>query len=199
MKEFRIFTEGPSDVRFLRDYIAERFEVNLSVSDHFDTLGSCFAYKTDGILKQSIRLAHDDRKHIILVLDADDDFTTRQAKVLGDFQGFNVTPHIFLFPNNKAKGNLEVLLSHIATKRKLIDCFGAYQKCIEGYQLPDDNKARIFAYLEALLPSANTEGGHKDLIQPQNRNYRNRDHWDLHHAYLQPLHDFLSPFFIETT
>jgi len=194
MQDFKIFTEGKSDVKFIKDYVSEHFSFDLMDQSHIDVLGSHNGYLKDGILKESIRRNFDDGSQTILILDADNDFGKRQTSVLKDYEGFGIDVHLFLFPNNSSNGNLEVLLSKITVELKLIDCFDAYEKCIEGYNLPVD-KAKIFAYLEALLPPKNRRGDHKDLIQPENRNYRNPAHWNLHHDYLQPFNTFLSPFF----
>ena len=56
-------------------------------------------------------------------------------------------------------------------------------------------KSKVFAYLDALLPSKNKKNDKYDLIQEKNRNYRNIQHWDLQYEYLNPLKEFLTPFF----
>lgn len=196
MPEFRIFTESKADVKFISDYISENFDVKLTVND-FDTLDSWSGYKAGGKIEDSIQQNHDNGKQTILILDADNDFARRQAEIIRDFQRYNIPVHLFLFPNNSSNGNLENLLTEIATDRKLIECFEGYETCIEGYQLPI-SKSKIYAYLDALLPAKNKKNNRKDLIEPENRNYRNLAHWNLHHEHLQPLHNFLLPFFIET-
>jgi hypothetical protein len=193
MRNFRIFTESGADIKFISDYVEEIFGTKLNAED-FDTLGSHSGYKNGGILKQSIRENNDDGKTTILILDADNDFAARREEVLRDFQSYNIPVHLFLFPNNLDAGNLEDMLTQIAVNRQIIECFSQYEQCIQGYQLPA-TKARIFAYLDALLPARNKKNNSKDLLQPENRNYHNAAHWNLHHEYLKPLHEFLKPFF----
>ena len=35
----------------------------------------------------------------------------------------------------------------------------------------------------------------RDLRREEFRNYKNEDHWNLQHEFLQPLKEFLNPFF----
>jgi len=194
MRNFRIFTESKTDIRFIRDYVQERFGETLLEEIDFDILEGYNGYKKGGQLKDSIQQNNDDNKQTILILDADNDFKQRKLEVLNDFQGYNIPVQLFLFPNDGTNGNLEDLLTQIAVDQEIIKCFSQYEQCIRGYELPV-SKARIFAYLDALLPAKNKKNNSKDLLQPENRNYRNTAHWNLHHQYLQPLHDFLAPFF----
>jgi len=194
MPEFRIFTESKADVKFIGDYISEHFGILLT-GDDFDTLDSWSGYKAGGRIDDSIQQNHDNGKQTILILDADNNFTNRQAEVQRDFQGYDIPVHLFLFPDNNANGNLENLLTEIAVERKLINCFLSYEDCVWDYNLPLD-KSRIYAYLDTLLPSE-SKTARNDLRKEENRNYRTAAHWDLNHEYLQPFYKFLSPFFIE--
>jgi hypothetical protein len=195
MRDFKIFTESKADVKFIRDYVSSHFNIQLS-SDFFYELNSWAGYKSNGSILTQIQQNVDLGKEIILILDADNDFAQRQAEVLNDFEAYNIPANLFLFPNHSQAGNLENLLCEIATERKLMQCFEAYESCIKGYETPVI-KSKVFAYLDALLPAINKKNNQHDLIQEPNRNYRNPAHWDLYHQYLQPLHRFLSPFFIQ--
>lgn len=55
-------------------------------------------------------------------------------------------------------------------------------------------KTKIYAYLEALVGESKKQ---KAKIKEENRDYRNKDHWNLDPAHppLQPLKAFLDPFF----
>ena len=72
MPNFRIFTEGKADIKFLKDYIEEIFTIPLA-NDDFDPLGSWAGYKAGGNLKALIRENQENDKVTILILDADDD------------------------------------------------------------------------------------------------------------------------------
>lgn len=195
MLNFRIFTEGKADIKFLKDYIQEVFDITLN-DDMFDSLGSWSGYKSNGIIKASIKENSIDNENIsIIILDADNNFLQRQKEILNDFAELNVPVKLFLFPNNEGAGSLENLLCEIAVEKTLIQCFEAYENCISGYQSPVI-KSKIFAYLEALLPAVNKKNDKHDLIQDKNRNYRNSKHWNLHHEFLHPLKEFLSPYIV---
>ena len=194
MADFKIFTEGGSDVVFIRDYVEDVFGIKLPINC-FDTLGSWSGYKQGGRISPSILQSMLNDEKIILILDADVDFEARLIEVKNDFKQYNIPFELFLFPNNQEKGNREDLLTIIATDRKLIDCFTSYELCVKDYNLPLE-KSRIFAYLDALLP-ANMKKGNTDRRKDENRDYKITAHWNLHHVYLQPFHQFLSPLFIQ--
>jgi hypothetical protein len=193
MQHFRIFTESNADIKFLQDYIAEQFGVELP-GGIFDPMGSWSGYKSGPHLRQQIQESSDRGHAIIMIVDADADFNQRQQEVLADFERNNTSVALFLFPNSQHAGNLETLLTEIAVDKKLLQCFEAYEQCIIGYESPVI-KSKIFAYLDALLPANLKKGNTKDMIQEKNRNYRNKNHWKLDDDYLNPLKDFLAPFF----
>ena len=194
MSNFRIFSESKADIKFLKDYIEEILHVQLSDND-FDPLGSWSDYKAGGSLKASIKQNHyDDQKTTILILDADNDFEARREEILEDFGEFEVPVSLFLFPNNNSAGNIESLLATIGVDQKLMTCFLEYETCVRGYNKPL-NHSRIYAYLDLLLDPNHLDENNKDLRREEYRNYRNAAHWNLNHAYLTPLREFLQPFF----
>jgi hypothetical protein len=195
MQDFRIFTESKADIKFLKDYIEEIFQIQLS-DNYFDPLGSWSGYKAGGVLKASISQNYfDDEKSTVIILDADDNLTNRREEVLNDFAGFGVPISLFLFPNNYSIGSLETLLCDIAVERQIINCFAGYETCIAGYH-PPVVKSKVYAYLDALLPANQKKGDSKDIIQEGHRNYRNPGHWNLHHHGIEPLRNFLQTLFL---
>lgn len=193
MIPLKIFAEGKGDVKFLKDYISHTFNVDLADND-FDPIGGWSKYKSGGKLIQSIQQARFDQKEIVLILDADTDFDQRQREVRRDFETFNVSVKLFLFPKNYESGNLETLLAEVAEKRTLMDCFLEYERCVAEYPKPL-NDARIYSYLDMLLHANPFDEQRQDMRKEEFRNYRNPAHWDLHHAALEPLKSFLTPFF----
>lgn len=195
MTSFRIFTESDADIKFLKDFVQFNFDIRLQ-NESFYELGAWSGYKTNQQPLAAIRTNADEQRATILILDADNDFEQRVSEVREDFQRFGIPVHLFLFPNNSAVGNLEYLLTTVAVERKLINCFLAYEECVSDYNRPMLYKARIYSYLDTLL-----EPGQKvvknDLRKEANRNYLNAAHWDLKHQSLNPLREFLSPFFNE--
>lgn len=191
MNNFRIFTEGKPDVKFLKDYIEEIFGLTLDDND-FDTLGSWAGYKAGGDIKASIKENQENQKRTIVIIDADIDFQSRKKEVLKDFTDFGIPVSLFLFPNDDKPGCLENLLCSIAIEQKILNCFEQYENCIVGYESPVI-KSKVFAYLDALLPANKKKGDSKDLIQEKNRDYKNKAHWDINHEALSPLKEFLQP------
>lgn len=187
---FRIFVEGKSDQKFLRDFILERFGTELQ-DQHFDLLGSWSGYMSNGNLIASIQENLDNNKTNILVLDSDEDFKKRETKILQDFQQFGIGVELFLFPTHSENGTLEHLLCNITVKSDILECFEQYEECIKGYESPVI-KSKVFAYLDALLPKNQKKGNSNDRIQDVYRDYRNKEHWDLNSSYLEPLRTFLS-------
>ncbi len=195
MPDFKIFTESKADIKFIQDYLTEHFSVPPTES-LYHPLNSWSGYKSNGSAIVQIRENFEKGNRTILILDADNSFTHRQTEVLSDFQGYNIPIDLFLFPNSSSNGTLEDLLCSVAVQRPILDCFEAYESCISGYEVPVV-KSKVFAYLDALLPANSKKNDKNDLIQDKNRNYRNPTHWNLHHEYLHPLHNFLSQFFIQ--
>jgi hypothetical protein len=195
MQDLRIFTESKADVKFLKDYIEHVFAITLSDND-FDTLGSWSGYKTGGTLKTSIRQNHDDKKISILILDANSDCNSRKEDVIQDFKSYEIPVKLFLFPNHSANGNFETLLAEIAVDRKIMECFLEYEKCVTGHPKPL-NDSRIYSYLDMVLYPTHKDENGKDLRKEEFRNYRNTEHWNLKHEYLNPLKNFLQTFFTQ--
>lgn len=191
MPDFRIFTESKADIKFLRDFIEYTFHLSLE-EDDFDTLGSWSGYKAGSTIKASIKENAENEKTTVLILDADNNFNSRKQEVLTDFEAINIRVHLFLFPNNNSTGSLENVLCEIASERKIISCFEEYQICVSEYQSPLI-KSKIFAYLDALLPTKNKQPDKYNLIQDANRDFKNTAHWNLQHEYLNSLKEFFTP------
>ena len=188
--ELKIFIEGKienrkerktiNDAKFIQDFVKEHFGSELHIEEHILPLGSWSGYKQDRKLSASIQQNYDDGKTILIFLDADNDIELRRSQVLKDFKEFDIPVNLFLFPNNQNAGCLESALCEIAVDRGILKCFEGYEACIAGYNMPEI-KAKVFAYLDALLPEKSKMNNSEDL----------------HHEYLQPLRDFLSPFFTQ--
>jgi hypothetical protein len=113
---------------------------------------------------------------------------------LDDFAKFEIPVRLYLFPNNTDNGNLESLLAEIAVDRKIMDCFLEYEKCVTGHPKPL-NDSRIYSYLDMVLYPNHKNHAGKDLRKEEFRNYKNSAHWNLEHEYVNPLREFLAPFF----
>lgn len=193
MPNFKIFTESKADIKFLQDYVEEIFQMSLQQED-FDSIGGRTGYKAGGELKASFRKNLDNNKESILIVDADTNFKESKKEILADFEKYNIPIHLFQFPNDAANGNLEDLLAAIAVDKKLMVCFQDYEKCVNAYP-KKLNDSRIYSYLDMLLIDNYKDEKGKDLRREEFRNYRNINHWNLHHEFLNPLKEFLTPFF----
>ena len=192
MKACRIFTESKADVKFLKDFI-EKISGQSIPDSNFDQLHSWSGYKAGGILKTEIQQNFDEGKETLIILDADIDVEQRRNEVIGDFHTYGIPIHLFLFPNNITTGNIESLLTEIVVDRKLMDCFLEYEKCVSLYP-KKLNDSRIYSYLDMLLLGNWKDEKGKDLRKAEFSDYRNENHWNLNHAYLQPLREFFIPF-----
>ena len=190
MNEVIFFVESKkSDAKFLIDFIEERFAIKLT-SNNFIELGGWSGYKKE--TKKYTELYTD--KIQITILDADNNFIDRKKEVESDFAELGIKSELFLFPNDLTNGNLETLLANIAIRQDLINCFQAYEECVQLFP-KKLNDARIYSYLDLLL-HPNPFQNNIDLRKEENRNYRNKEHWKLDNEYLDALYNFLAPFLI---
>ena len=181
MVGFRFFVESKADAKFITDLIAEHFNIPLDLKKDFTELGGWSGYKN--AVKRFIESTLDKNVNIVIL---DNDELTRRLEVEKGFTELGIKGELFLMPNGDHIGALETLLSDIAVKRDIIECFDQYKNCISQYNSVDE-KDKIYAYLDALLP----EKDKLKLIRDENRDFRNKDHWNLHHDSLKPLLAFL--------
>jgi hypothetical protein len=193
MSGFRIFTESKGDIVFLKHFIEEVYHC-VPEKSLFEPLGSWSGYKTGGVLNTLIQQNFDNGNKTVLILDADNNFEKRKEEVLNDFRSYGIPVDLFLFPNNSRTGNMETILAEIAVQRKIMDCFLNYEKCVGGHPKPL-NDSRIYSYLNMVLYPNPFDNNNFDLRKDKFRNYRIRDHWDLHHNCIKPLKEFLKPYF----
>jgi hypothetical protein len=149
MPDFKIFTEGKADVKFLKDYIKATFNEGL-IDNDFDTLGGKTGYKAGGELKASIQQNHQNEKLTIIIVDAELDFLKSKNEIFTDFENYKISINLFQFPNNSANENLEDLLTRIAVDKKLMDCFPDYEKCVNAHP-KKRNDSRVYLYLDMLM------------------------------------------------
>ena len=182
MANFRFFVEGKADAKFIKDLIEEHFGLVLDLRTDFIELGGWSGYK-----KEANRFIESTLLGNTNIVVMDNDEKERRAEVEKDFVDLNIKGELFLMPDDRRIGELETLLSDIAVKRDIIKCFDQYKECIRQYN-PIDEKDKIYAYLDALL----SQKDKKKLIKDENRDFRNKEHWDLHHESLNPLLEFLT-------
>lgn len=200
-----ILVEGKADKKFLEDYITFHYP-NISIKKENDNNesydvniisngGKDFNKDNTNIIK--IHIEDNDNITIIIIFDADKDFNKSKNNIKKRLKKFNINikdENIFLFPNNRDAGCFETVLINIAVRKEIIECFDKYVKCIsslDNIKTPID-KSKIFAYLESIKKYKNY-----DEIKEENRNYIDKDTWDIENTYLNELKNFLNDFLIK--
>jgi hypothetical protein len=214
-----IFVEGDGDAKFISDYIlhiepnakVEKNKKNFDVYIHngndktlIAKIQSSGGYANIKNLKPNFIQYRDAGAKVLIIFDADTENNNGGfAKRKKEIEDYGLAlDEIFLFPNNKDDGALEVLLENIInqTNEPIFDCWNKFEDCLQGcaskriekeLTIPA-KKSKIYVYLEALLGKTKEE---KEKIKDPNREYRLKEHWDLDSKYLIPLRDFLEKYF----
>ncbi len=202
MRKFVIVVEGKADKQFLKQYLKYKFNIE-TTDDDILTIGGF--QKVHSEKDGSIQIINNKFKENnakggvnLIVFDADDDVENRRKELNKCITEKKWNCSLFLIPDNKNPGALEDLLEQIIcpVNRPIFDCWGKYENLlrkvkIKGRQQPltiPAKKTKIYAYLEVLL---GTSCKQKELIKESNRDYLNKDHWDLDNKKLEPLFDFI--------
>ncbi|MDR1897480.1 MAG: hypothetical protein LBR10_11885 [Prevotellaceae bacterium] len=196
-KSVYIFVEGVADKKFIQDYI-KRILPDLQVDSYKIVVTGGWNIK-DEDTKQTMNQNTDSSGVNLVIFDADDDFAARKAALEKTRSEIGVTFELFLFPNNQENGTLENLLENIILdkNRPIFQCWDGYEQCLRNTTIAGRDeplttpakKTKIYAYLEALLGKSKSE---KKKIKEVERDYRNKDHWNLEADYLKPLKMFLT-------
>lgn len=198
MKDCKIFVEGVADKCFVEQLVAYMFGAPLVAGSVINTDGYTNLMAQDAYTNQ-MRRTTDDGGVNLVIFDADDDFEERRKAILEWGQRKGVEFELFLFPNNEGRGALEDLLEKIINPEnsEVMDCWERYEDTIKDIRLPwrkgepltiPAKKTKIYAYLEVLLGDSKAE---KKKIKEANRDYTNRNHWDLNAPSLARLAVFL--------
>ena len=199
----RIFCEGISDQRFLRDFLEVHYKI--SISDEslkenklIHNLGSWNKLKD-----RKGRITDENSDYYSLIfLDADDEKVT-------DKPGFDATVTfvtelmetwnwskygVFVLPNHKDKGTVEDLLENVINKQhaQIFDCWSEFENCLsknKSLTIPA-KKSKIYSFLECLHGVTNQE---KDKCKDPNRDFQDENLWEirnLNNPYIKKLKDF---------
>lgn len=202
MKRVQIFVEGIADAKFLKDFVANTYKIDLEIGKNGSESANPDILILDGkdkIPKVSNLFKENEINEILSVIIFDaDDFSVENPK----FVQYQTTYPIdyFLLPNNQDDGDLETLLEQIINPEHqgIFDCWAGYEDCLrshkgKNYTTPA-RKTKIYAYLEALLGESKNQ---KKKIKEAEREYSNTSHWNLNAPALNNLKTFLDKFFIE--
>lgn len=200
----RIFCEGISDQRFLRDFLKVHYGINISDEDLkknkiIENMGSWNKLTS---LDLKIKESYSDYTSLVF-LDADDEKVT-------DKPGFDATVKfvtelmtawnwakydIFVLPNHQDKGTVEDLLENVINKKhsQIFECWNEFENCLsknKSFTIPA-KKSKIYSYLECLHGVTNQE---KDKCKDPNRDFQDESLWDikdLENPYILKLKKFL--------
>ncbi len=198
----RIFCEGISDQRFLRDFLKVHYNIDISDKDlknnnYIENLGSWNNLK---VRKEKISETYSDYTSLIF-LDADDEkvkekagFTETINFINNLMKSWNWTKYdIFVLPNNQDSGTVEDLLENVINKKhsQIFECWNEFEKCIskdKSLKIPA-KKSKIYSYLECL--------NEKDNCSDRNRNFQDENLWEirnLENPYILKLKQFLDQY-----
>lgn len=187
-QKYLILVEGKADKKFIEDYIKHNYNnINENIKIEINNGNSFNKTKIINIKKYI-----DDNYKLIVIFDADNDINKSIDNIKTNLKNYNLDDKdIFLFPNNKDNGALEDILINIAVRKEIINCFDNYIECIkllENINIPID-KSKIYAYLDSI------KGYDKNKIKEEERDYTNKEIWDISNDFLNPLKEFFNQYF----
>lgn len=198
----RIFCEGISDQRFLRDFLKIHYNINISNEElnsnkYIQNLGSWNKLK---IQKEQITETFSEYTSLIF-LDADDEKVIDKPGFDGTIKfvtelmkNWNWTKYdIFVLPNHQENGTIEDLLEKIINKKhdQIFECWNEFENCLskdKSLSIPA-KKSKIYSYLECL--------NEKDNCSDRNRDFKNEYLWEirnLENPYISKLKNFLDQY-----
>ena len=134
----------------------------------------------------------------LVIFDADTDAEKRRIEISKYKAEYGLEFELFLLPNNQSTGVLEDLLENIINpnNQSIFDCWNNYEEELWLVKIPGRDKpltttakkSKIYCYLETLH---GTSKSHKKKIKDANRDFLNKEHWDLDAEHINPLKEFL--------
>ena len=150
-----------------------------------------------------LRANTDDGGMNLVIFDADTDknkggFTVRREYLLTKRDQLDLKFDLFLWPNNREDGDVEVLMESIARKDlypEFFDCFTKYEHCMslrkndkgEPFYSTPNRKGKLHTYFHA-LPISNTK---KNRFGQGVWRWSDELIWDLEADSLNPIKGFL--------
>lgn len=200
-----ILVEGDSDIQLIRQVVKHWFGYSLKKEELMKTDGWTTIQSDSGkgeVFRQQMRYHSDNGGVNLVIFDADNDVKQRRKELLRWKEEFVLEFELFLFPDNQNNGTVEdLLMKSINPKNQpVVDCWKSYTTCLKKKKIESRNqpltiparKSEVYCYLETLLGNTKKE---KELIKDKNRNFLNTDHWNMDCSAIQPLKDFLQPYF----
>jgi len=200
----KIFCEGISDQRFIRDFLKVHYNIaitedELKTNTIIHNLGSWNKLKDR---KGLITGTYSEYTSLIF-LDADDEkalekpgFDATIKFVTELMTTWNWSKYdIFVLPNHQDTGTIEDLLENVINKKhsQIFECWNEFENCLskdKSLTIPA-KKSKIYSYLECLHGVTNQE---KDKCKDPNRDFQDESLWDiknLENPYISKLKTFL--------
>ena len=205
MSNTNIWVEGEADKKFINDYCKLinspiHTNIRIEITGGWTQISS---EKTEGErIRNAIKINRANQEKNIIIFDADENPEKRRNEIEEWKTKYNLDFDLFLFPDNKSKGELEDLLEQIITEKNsdIFECWREYEKCLKTKSnsrlkpltIPA-KKSKIYCYIETLVGTSNSE---KEKIKDRNRDFLNTEHWQLDSVKLFPLKNFLLKSFI---
>lgn len=198
---YKIFVEGIADKRFIEQLLESIFNEHVSPGNLIKTDGytNLTSTKKEQTFINEMQRNTADGGINLVIFDADSNCEMRKNELLDWKRRSKVDFELFLFPNNACCGELEDLLLESINPDNLpiMECWDKYEDSLKNVSLPwrktpltiPAKKTRIYAYLETLLGSSRTE---KEKIKEANRDYKDKNHWNLKANALSALITFLT-------
>jgi len=192
MMEFRVVVEGKEDVNFLGQFM-NHIGISVNQDDPFLETGGKTIEKFRGISEVLERNKSKGVK-LLVIVDSDDDWETRESELLGFFERFGVeVAHVFTFPNDVSDGCLEDLLFQLIPpdKASILECLNTASACVKGLgYVGMDKKDVIHQYVSSNL-NRNQRKQRGKHANEETRDYSDSKVWNLDSDALQPLRTFL--------
>lgn len=204
----RIFCEGVSDQRFLRDFLKVHYNLDFSEKDleQNNFINKLNSYNKLKDRKSLITETFSDFTSLIF-LDADDKKVLDKAgfegtnKFVNDLMtSWNWTKYaIFVLPNNQDSGTIEDLLENVINKKhsQIFECWNEFENCLskndKSFTIPA-KKSKIYSYLECLHGITNKE---KDKCKDPFRDFKDENLWEIRNVenpYILKLKEFLDQY-----
>lgn len=132
----------------------------------------------------------------LVVFDADfpyngGGFEKRRAELIVRLKEMEVDAEIFLFPNNRDDGDVEVLLDTLARKdihSRFFDCFSDYESCLGNEYNSPDLKGKLYTYMTSQKGISNRK---RNKIKSGQWHFSDENYWDISRVTLDPLKNFI--------
>lgn len=207
-QKFKIFVEGSTDSKFIVDLVQNRFNAELEREQVVVTGGFGRLFCAENLTQ--LERIQDEEGINLVIFDTDreehiseESFEIRKSLLVNQAEDKKIEIKLFLFPNNRDDGDLELLLQQIANPvvyKPFSACFEPYFDCLHAYnrQYQSETGKDLKVWPEKIrrkLALINFLNFHYQESNANKRNYTDTNFWDLNSPALNPLIAFLRPHF----